>query len=115
MRGFNKSRVDWTPLKIVRSTVIDLPGPLKISYMWNFGSLLGLFYIIQIASGILLAMTYVPSRELAFDRIKLILRDVTGGWVTNFFHVRGASAIFCFMYAHVGRGLYYRSYRMVGS
>ena len=66
-------------LSIVNSMVIDLPAPSNLSYFWNFGSLLGLCLIIQLASGIFLAMHYTANIDLAFTSVEHIMRDVNYG------------------------------------
>lgn len=66
-------------LRLVNSYIVDSPQPANISYMWNFGSLLGLCLVIQILSGVFLAMHYVPSVDLAFNSVEHIMRDVNNG------------------------------------
>ncbi len=82
----------------------------NLNYHYSYGFLLTLFFIIQIASGIFLAMHYTGNTELAFDSVRHIMVDVKGGSYFRYMHANGASFIFIFMYAHMGRGLYYRSY-----
>ena len=79
--------------------------------MWNFGSLLALCLIIQILSGVFLAMHYVPSVDLAFNSVEHIMRDVNNGWIVRYTHANVASFFFIFVYAHIARGLYYGSYK----
>jgi len=98
-------------LKLVNSYVIDSPTPSNISYLWNFGSLLGVCLIIQIATGVTLAMHYNPSVLEAFNSIEHIMRDVNNGWLIRYLHSNTASAFFFLVYLHMGRGLYYGSYR----
>ncbi len=98
-------------LKLVNSYVIDSPTPSNISYLWNFGSLLGVCLIIQIATGVTLAMHYNPSVSEAFNSIEHIMRDVNNGWLIRYLHSNTASAFFFLVYLHMGRGLYYGSYR----
>lgn len=90
--------------------VIDAPEPTNISYMWNFGSLLGICLVVQIISGVLLAMHYQPSWVYAFDSIESIMRDVYFGWYIRYMHANTASFFFIFIYIHIARGLYYGSY-----
>jgi ubiquinol-cytochrome c reductase cytochrome b subunit len=66
-------------LSIVNSYIIDSPSPINISYIWNYGSLLGLCLIIQIVSGVTLAMHYTPEVNLAFISVEHIMRDVSNG------------------------------------
>lgn len=97
-------------LSIVNGMVIDLPSPSNLSYFWGFGSLLGLILVIQLASGIFLAMHYTPNVDLAFTSVEHIMRDVNYGWLLRYIHANGASMFFVMVYLHVGRGLYYGSY-----
>jgi group I intron endonuclease len=98
-------------LGLLNSYMVDSPQPANISYLWNFGSLLGLCLIIQILTGVFLAMHYVPSVDLAFVSVEHIMRDVNYGWAVRYTHANTASFFFIFVYLHVARGLYYGSYR----
>jgi len=98
-------------LKLANSYVIDSPQPTNISYLWNFGSLLLVCLIMQIATGITLAMHYNPSIAEAFNSIEHIMRDVNNGWLIRYLHSNTASAFFFILYLHIGRGIYYGSYR----
>jgi len=98
-------------LKMVNSYVIDSPQPSNLSYLWNFGSLLAFCLIIQIATGVTLAMHYNPSVLEAFNSVEHIMRDVNNGWLIRYLHSNTASAFFFLVYLHIGRGLYYGSYR----
>nr|APX40822.1 cytochrome b [Smaragdina concolor] len=98
--------------KIVNNSLIDLPSPSNISYMWNFGSLLGLCLMIQIITGIFLAMHYCPNINLAFNSVSHICRDVNNGWLIRTLHANGASLFFVCLYTHIGRGIYYSSYNL---
>nr|YP_009040595.1 cytochrome b [Dastarcus helophoroides]AHG24989.1 cytochrome b [Dastarcus helophoroides] len=100
-------------LKIINNSLIDLPSPSNISYMWNFGSLLGLCLMIQIITGIFLAMHYCPNIELAFNSVTHICRDVNYGWLLRTLHANGASFFFICIYLHIGRGMYYNSYNLI--
>ena len=97
-------------LSLVNGMVIDLPSPANISYMWNFGSLLGLCLAIQLGSGIFLAMHYCAHVDLAFLSVEHIMRDVNAGWLLRYIHANGASMFFIMVYLHIGRGIYYGSY-----
>lgn len=66
-------------LKIVNSYIIDSPQPSNLSYLWNFGSLLGFCLVIQIVTGVTLAMHYTPNVLEAFDSVEHIMRDVNNG------------------------------------
>nr|AXS66367.1 cytochrome b [Elateroidea sp. 1 KM-2017] len=97
-------------LKPFNNALVDLPTPSNISTWWNFGSLLGLCLIMQILTGLFLAMHYCPDTSLAFNSIIHICRDVNYGWLLRMMHANGASMFFVCLYMHVGRGLYYSSY-----
>jgi ubiquinol-cytochrome c reductase cytochrome b subunit len=98
-------------LTILNSYLVDSPQPSTISYLWNFGSLLGLSLVAQIVTGILLAMHYAGTAELAFNSVEHIMRDVNDGWLLRMSHANMASFFFIAVYLHISRGLYYGSYR----
>nr|UPL65687.1 cytochrome b [Homoeocerus unipunctatus] len=100
-------------IKIINGSLIDLPSPSNISLWWNFGSLLGMCLMIQIITGIFLAMHYTANVELAFNSVIHICRDVNYGWLLRNTHANGASLFFICLYMHVGRGMYYGSYKLV--
>src|SRR3954465_11455468 len=88
------------------------PVPRNLNYFWNFGVLAGIFLTIQIVTGIVLAMHYTASVDGAFDSVtKLIMRDVSAGWLLRYTHTTGASFFFFVTYIHIFRGLYYGSYK----
>jgi ubiquinol-cytochrome c reductase cytochrome b subunit len=91
--------------------MIDSPQPSNISYLWNFGSLLAVCLVIQIITGVTLAMHYNPSVLEAFNSVEHIMRDVNNGWLIRYLHSNTAAAFFFLVYLHIGRGLYYGSYR----
>nr|YP_009734650.1 cytochrome b [Sphaerothecum destruens]QID02693.1 cytochrome b [Sphaerothecum destruens] len=97
-------------LQGLSGVLLEYPCPVNISYMWNFGSLLGIVLMVQLLTGIFLAMHYVPNIELAFFSVEHIMRDVLNGWILRYFHANGASMFFILVYLHIGRGLYYGSY-----
>nr|YP_009905971.1 cytochrome b [Spirocodon saltatrix]QLH56864.1 cytochrome b [Spirocodon saltatrix] len=94
----------------INSALIDLPAPTSISYLWNFGSLLGLCLGVQIITGIFLAMHYCADVSLAFSSVTHISRDVNYGFLLKYLHANGASMFFICVYIHIARGLYYGSY-----
>ena len=98
-------------LKPGTNYVIDAPTPSNISYWWNIGSLLGLSLGIQIITGVTLAMHYNPNVLEAFNSVEHIMRDVNNGWLIRYLHSNTASAFFFLVYLHIGRGLYYGSYK----
>nr|UHA55331.1 cytochrome b [Eriocampa ovata] len=97
-------------LKIINNSIIDLPTPSNISTLWNFGSLLGMCLMIQLITGIFLAMHYTANVELAFSSVIHICRDVNNGWMIRNMHANGASFFFICIYMHIGRGMYYGSF-----
>ena len=97
-------------VKIIEGTVVKLPSPASISTIWNFGSLLGLCLVIQLARGLFLAMHYSCDVRLAFERVRHIGRDVNIGWALRSIHANGARIFFICLYAHIARGLYFESY-----
>nr|AHM94951.1 cytochrome b [Alticola barakshin]AHM94952.1 cytochrome b [Alticola barakshin]AHM94953.1 cytochrome b [Alticola barakshin] len=100
-------------MKIINHSFIDLPAPSNISSWWNFGSLLGLCLIIQILTGLFLAMHYTSDTSTAFSSVTHICRDVNYGWLIRYMHANGASMFFICLFLHVGRGMYYGSYNMI--
>nr|YP_010988534.1 cytochrome b [Medeopteryx incisura]WOR80678.1 cytochrome b [Medeopteryx incisura] len=97
-------------LKMMNNMIIDLPSPSNISTWWNFGSLLGMCLMIQILTGLFLAMHYCSDISMAFNSVVHICRDVNYGWLMRIIHMNGASMFFVCLYLHIGRGLYYSSY-----
>lgn len=97
-------------IKIVNGALIDLPSPSNISYLWNFGSLLGLCLGVQIVRGLFLAIHYTTDISLAFDRVVHICRDVNYGWLLRTIHANGASFFFICLYTHIARGIYFGSF-----
>ena len=97
-------------IKIINNAFIDLPAPSNISSWWNFGSLLGICLILQILTGLFLAIHYTSDTTTAFSSVTHICRDVNYGWVIRYLHANGASIFFICLFIHVGRGLYYGSY-----
>nr|UBX38430.1 cytochrome b [Branchinecta paludosa] len=106
-------RKNHPAMKIANSSLVDLAVPSNISIWWNFGSLLGLCLMTQIVTGLFLAMHYTADIEMAFSSVAHICRDVNYGWLLRSLHANGASFFFICIYIHVGRGLYYGSFRYV--
>nr|AWU49036.1 cytochrome b [Pseudophacopteron sp. DMP-2018] len=98
-----------TLLKIIHENLLKLPTPSNINSLWNFGSLLGLTLMIQILTGIFLAMHFCPNTFIAFNSVIHICRDVNYGWMLRMVHSNGASFFFVFVYLHIGRGIYFNS------
>nr|AVY52178.1 cytochrome b [Lepidoptera sp. 1 TS-2018] len=112
MNKFLPIRKTHPILKIINNSLIDLPSPSNISYLWNFGSLLGLCLIIQIITGLFLTMYYTANIELAFYSVNYICRNVNYGWLIRTLHANGASFFFICIYIHIGRGIYYESFNL---
>ena len=87
------------------------PVPRNLNYFWNFGVLAGLALMIQIITGIVLAMHYYSYAGGAFGSVEAIMRDVNAGWLLRYVHANGASFFFAVIYIHIFRGLYYGSYK----
>lgn len=94
----------------MRGSLVDLPSPSNLSYFWNFGSLLGLSLIVQILTGLFLAINFSADVTISFEAVSHLRRDVRHGWLARMFHANGASMFFFFLYLHVARGVYYFSY-----
>ena len=110
--GFEKWLDTRLPLiRFAKDTAIDFPTPKNLNYWWTFGGILALCLIIQIVTGIVLAMHYVPDTEKAFASVERIMRDVDWGWLIRYIHANGASMFFLAVYIHMFRGLYYGSYK----
>ena len=91
--------------------LVIYPAPRNLNYWWNFGSLAGFMLVVQIVTGVVLAMHYTPNAEMAFDSVERIMRDVNWGWLLRYLHANGASMFFFAVYIHMFRGLYYGSYK----
>jgi ubiquinol-cytochrome c reductase cytochrome b subunit len=98
-------------ISALENTLKKHPYPKNLSYWWNFGSIAGIALLVQILSGLFLAMHYVPNTKLAFESVEHIMRDVNYGWLIRYIHAVGASMFFVALYAHMIRGLFYGSYR----
>ena len=97
-------------LSFIDSHIISYPTPINLNYMWSFGSAAGICLVIQILTGIFLAMHYTPHIDYAFNSVEHIMRDVNNGWILRYAHANGASIFFIVVYCHIFRGLYYGSY-----
>lgn len=95
---------------LIDSHIIHYPSPITLTYAWSFGALAGICLVIQMISGIFLAMHYTPHIDLAFSSVEHIMRDVNNGWLIRYIHANGASMFFIVVYSHICRGLYYGSY-----
>nr|YP_025795.1 apocytochrome b [Tupiella akineta]AAQ18754.1 apocytochrome b [Tupiella akineta] len=106
----NLSFLKQPVLSVVNEHLIAYPTPSNLNYFWGFGSLAGICLIIQIATGVFLAMHYCPEVNLAFNSVEHIMREVSGGYILRYAHANGASLFFLVVMVHILRGLYYGSY-----
>jgi len=97
-------------LSVIKKHITNYLTPISLSLLWAFGSLLGLFMVIQIISGIFLSFYYNSNTDLAFYSVENIMRNIKFGWFIRYTHVNVASFIFFFIYLHMGKALYFRSY-----
>ena len=117
MSEFKNPIIRWVEYRLPILSFIDhsvgrhYPAPKNLSYWWNFGSLAGIALGLQLATGIVLAMHYVPHGDMAFDSVERIMREVNYGWLLRYLHANGASLFFLVVYIHIFRGLYYGSYK----
>ncbi len=113
---FSNSVVRWIDHRLPIFTFMDhelneYPTPKNLNYFWNFGSLAGISLVIMIVTGIVLAMSYTPHVDYAFQSVERIMRDVNHGWLIRYIHMNGASFFFIVVFIHIFRGLYYGSYK----
>lgn len=108
-QNFEKSN-NYYLAGFIDSHIVSYPSPINFNYLWSFGSAAGVCLVIQILSGIFLAMHYTPEVSLAFDSVEHIMRDVNYGWLIRYIHANGASMFFICVYSHIFRGIYYGSY-----
>ena len=111
-----KNFVGWIderyPLtKVWNEHLAQYYAPKNFNFWYLFGSLAMLVLVMQIVTGVWLAMNYKPSAEEAFASVEYIMRDVDWGWLLRYMHSTGASAFFIVVYLHMFRGLMYGSYR----
>ncbi len=110
--GIEKWLDDRLPLvRFMNDTMLEFPTPRNLNYFWTFGGILTFCLLVQILTGIVLAMHYTPHVDLAFSSVERIMRDVNFGWLIRYTHAVGASMFFLAVYAHIFRGLYYGSYK----
>jgi len=108
MFGFRWNKDQF--LAFIDSHIIDYPTPINLNYLWSFGSAAGICLVIQILTGVFLAMHYCPHIDLAFESVEHIMTDVNNGWLIRYIHANGASMFFIVVYCHIFRGLYFGSY-----
>lgn len=98
-------------IRLAYDSFVDYPTPKNLNYWWTFGGILSVCLIVQIITGIVLAMHYTAHVDLAFTSVERIMRDVPNGWLMRYIHANGASMFFFAVYLHMFRGLYYGSYK----
>ena len=98
-------------VRLAYDSVVAYPTPKNLNYWWTFGGILAVCLVVQIVTGVILAMHYVASADHAFTSVEHIMRDVNHGWMIRFIHANGASMFFLAVYVHIARGLYYGSYK----
>ncbi|HET9161298.1 MAG TPA: cytochrome b N-terminal domain-containing protein [Caulobacteraceae bacterium] len=98
-------------IRLMHDSFVDYPTPRNLNYWWTFGAILSLMLGMQIVTGIVLAMHYVPHVDHAFASVEHIMRDVNYGWLIRYLHANGASMFFIAVYIHMLRGVYYGSYK----
>lgn len=109
-----KSIVSKAPFKVksvVENHIVNYPAPATLYYAWGVGSLLGILLAIQVVTGVLLAMHYVPHINEAFTSVERAMREIPSGWFLRYMHSNGSSMLFILLYAHIARGLFFASYR----
>ena len=109
--GFEKWMHVRLPAIALVADFLKFPTPKNLNWMWIWGIVLAVFLVIQLVTGIVLSMHYVPNADLAFASVERIMRDVNSGWLLRYIHFNGASMFFLAVYLHIFRGLYYGSYK----
>jgi ubiquinol-cytochrome c reductase cytochrome b subunit len=111
--GFMKYMDERLPLPrfVYNAVGGGFPVPRNLNFFWNFGVLAGVALMVQIVSGLVLAMHFGADTSVAFDSTEHIARDVNGGWFLRYAHANGAAMFFIVVYTHIFRGLYFGSYK----
>lgn len=97
-------------ITFAKNHLVNYPTPIDINYNWSFGALSGIFYGVQIITGVLLAIHYTASIDIVFENIEHIMRNVNNGWLIRYLHANSASFFFICIYLHIFRGIFYKSY-----
>ncbi len=97
--------------RLMYDSFVAYPVPRNLNYAYTFGGILSIMLVIQILTGVVLAMHYASNTSLAFNSVESIMRDVNWGWLLRYMHANGASFFFIAVYIHMFRGLYYGSYK----
>ena len=109
--GFTKWMDERLPILRFNHDLMEFPTPKNLNYWWTFGGILAVMLVVQIVTGVVLAMHYIANTSMAFDSVERIRRDVDFGWLIQGIHANGASMFFLAVYVHMFRGLYYGSYK----
>ncbi|MGF1544611.1 MAG: cytochrome bc complex cytochrome b subunit [Parvularculaceae bacterium] len=110
--GVEKWIDDRMPIvRLAYDSFVDFPTPKNLNYWYTFGGILAICLVVQILTGVILAMHYTPHVDHAFESVEHIMRDVNYGWLMRYVHANGASMFFIAVYLHMFRGLYYGSYK----
>ncbi len=109
--GFEKWLYSRLPIGGLIYDALMIPTPKNLNWMWIWGIVLAFCLVLQIITGITLAMHYTPHVDQAFNSVEHIMRDVNGGWALRYLHANGASLFFIAVYLHIFRGLFYGSYK----
>ena len=110
--GFEKWLDKRLPIvRLAHDSFVDFPTPKNLNYWYTFGGILTVCLVIQIITGVILAMHYTPHTDYAFESVEHIMRDVNYGWLIRYAHQNGAFLFFLAVYIHMFRGLYYGSYK----
>jgi len=106
------TKVPFKIKNILENHLVNYPAPAGLYYAWGIGSILGILLAIQVFTGVLLAIHYVPHIDDAFSSVERIMRELgTAGWLLRYMHANGSSLIFILLYAHIALGMYFASYR----
>ncbi len=113
---YDNKVVEWIDSRLPIFTMMEkeygaFPTPRNFNYFWNFGAIAMFMLVLMIVTGIVLAMSYTPHADMAFDSVERIMRDVNYGWLLRYTHMNGASFFFIAVYIHIFRGMYYGSYK----
>jgi ubiquinol-cytochrome c reductase cytochrome b subunit len=97
--------------RMIYDSFVAYPVPRNLNYAYTFGAMLSVMLLVQILTGVVLAMHYAAETTVAFNSVEKIMRDVNHGWLLRYMHANGASFFFVAVYLHIARGLYYGSYK----
>src|SRR5690349_1789151 len=82
--------------------LIHYATPLNLTYTWSLGAMAGICLVVQIVSGLFLAMHYIPDADTAFLSVNDgIMQNVRYGWLFRYVHANGASLFFIVVYGHI--------------